>query len=105
MFWSTYNFWNDKINQCCILLEFFHPYKRACEVIWRRAEFFGAIFGPLYHLFHPNSVIPSKPRLKSIECFFTLLRLVYPKIRDTFAAQITKNKKARQYLITLQVLF
>ena len=63
-------------------LEFFHPYKHACEALWRSKHFFTSFFAPLHHHNHPKNKVVKSTKLKLIECYLVQLRLVYPSVRD-----------------------
>jgi len=64
-------------------------------------------FGPLFRLFNPNcKLIPVHPKLKTIECYFTLLRRAYPFIRDKLNTALNRHDCIGQnMLFNLQTLF
>lgn len=87
-------------------LEFFHPYKHACEVLWKHESFLYGFFAPLHHHIYPTTTVPDKPPLKILECIFTLLRLVYPSVRDKLEEAIgNADRKNRNALGNVQLLF
>ena len=89
-----------------IWLEFFHPYKHACEAIWRSPLFFNSFFAPLHHHTHANNKVSPRMKLKLIECYFVQLRLVYPTIRDELKEAIENAAdEHRQALLNVQFLF
>ena len=89
-----------------VWLEFFHPYKHACEIIWKSPHFFPSFFAPLVHHLHPESTVSIKPKLKTIECYFVILRLIYPTIRESLQEAIDNSPpEHRAALVNIQLLF
>ena len=87
-------------------LEFFHPYKHACEVLWRHESFLSGFFAPLHHHIYPTVTVPVQPKLKILECIFTLLRLVYPSVRDKLETAIRDaDRKNKNALGNVQLMF
>ena len=107
MAYSPYHLISDKVRKKTVpWLEFFHPYKHACEVLWKHQALFYGFLAPLYHHLHPKSTVPVKPKLKILECTFTLLRLVYPSVREHLATGIQRAySKNRNALGNVQLLF
>jgi len=65
-------------------MEFFHPYKKLLEDVWRKPELFYTFFAPLCHSLNPKSPVKIKPKLKLIDSYFTMLRLLWPEFRAGF---------------------
>lgn len=105
--YSQLPFFNQRVTQRTVpWLEFFHPYKHVCQMLWKFSFYFYSLFAPLVHYLHPTATVSLKPNLKQIECYFTLLRLVYPQIRDELQAAIdSAPRKNRNALVNLQLLF
>lgn len=61
---------------CFVSLGIWHPYKKACEVIWRR--WVCRYFGRLFHEIIPGSNVYGSPRLRNIVTFMSYCRLAYP---------------------------
>jgi len=63
-----------------IKLGTWHIYKQCCSVLW---DSFGPqFFGPLYHALLPNFSVRRKPKLVTLETFFTVIRLLLPLWED-----------------------
>ena len=87
-------------------LEFFHPYKHACELLWKSEHYFTSFFARLVHALHPDSTVAIKPKLKYLECQYSILRLVYPAIRDELLQAIDGSPPGyKASLQNLQLLF
>ena len=84
MVWASNNFLSGRIRLACPVMELFHPYKKILEDTWRKPEFFYTLFAPLAHSFHPNSPVKRKPKLKEIESYVTILRLLWPEFRAKY---------------------
>ena len=99
MIWASNNFLHGRITLACPVMEFFHPYKKMLEDVWRKPELFYAFFAPLAHSLNPNSPVKTKPKLKFIESYFTMLRLLWPQYRLQFRALLpTLRGKLKTHL-------
>ncbi len=107
MAYSPHHLFNpDVTKKTMIWLEFFHPYKHACEIIWKSPHFFHSFFAPLVHALHPKATVSTKPKLKLIECHFVHLRLIYPTVREQLQQAIDASPpEHRTALVNLQLLF
>lgn len=107
MVYSPHHLFAPEVTQrTMIWLEFFHPYKHACELLWKSSYFFTSFFAPLVHHLHPKSTVTMKPKLKIIECHFVHLRLIYPSIRESLQAAIDAcPPEHRAALVNVQLLF
>ena len=65
-------------------MEFFHPYKKLLEDVWRKPELFNTFFAPLSHSLNPKSPVKIKPKLKLIDSYFTMLWLLWLEFRAGF---------------------
>jgi hypothetical protein len=84
MVWAANNFLSARITLACPVMEFFHPYKKLLEDVWRKPELFYTFFAPLCHYVNPNSPVKIKPKLMFIDSYFTMLRLIWPEFRGPF---------------------
>ena len=60
-------------------LGIWHPYQKACQVVWRRWA--KRYFGPLFNALIPGANFFLKTKLRVIVTFFTYCRLAYPRFR------------------------
>jgi hypothetical protein len=95
------------LQQTVLWLEFFHPYKFACDKIWQSKHYFKSCFTPLAQALYPKATaVQKKNPLKWLECNFTLLRMVYPAVRTELDNAIQDAELARwPALKNLQLLF
>ena len=84
MVWASHNFLSPRITLGCPVMEFFHPYKKLLEDVWRKPELFYTFFAPLCHSMNSKSPVKVKPKLKLIDSYFTMLRLLWPEFRARF---------------------
>lgn len=84
MIWASNNFLSARITLGCPVMEFFHPYKKLLEDVWKKPELFYTFFAPLSHALNPKSPVKIKPKLKLIDSYFTMLRLLWPTFRAQF---------------------
>ena len=83
------NYIDRRVFLICPVLELFHPFKHLMELTWSRTEFFRCFIAPFVHVYFRSKVY-IKPSLKTIESFFTVLRLAYSEIRDEYRAMLTE---------------
>jgi hypothetical protein len=107
MAYSGFSLFNEQVlNKTVLWLEFFHPFKYSCERLWADEHYFSSFFSPLSKLLHPDKAPPKKPRLKILQCYLTLLRLVYPAVRDELALAIEESPTGNRALLeNFQLLF
>src|SRR5690606_41125854 len=56
---------NQRVTQRTVpWLEFFHPYKHVCQMLWKFSFYFYSLFAPLVHYLHPTATVSLKPNLK-----------------------------------------
>ena len=84
MVWASNNFLAGRITLGCPVMEFFHPYKKLLEDVWRKPELSYTFFAPLSHSLNPKSPVKTKPKLKLIDSYFTMLRLLWPEFRVAY---------------------
>jgi hypothetical protein len=106
MVWASNNFLSGRITLACPVMEFFHPYKKLLEDVWRAPELFYTFFAPLCHSLNPKSPVKKKPRLKLIDSYFTMLRLLWPEFRAGFhTLHRTLKGKLRAHLQNILLVF
>ena len=66
------------------------------EVIWRRDEFFRPFIAPFVHHYFKSKVY-IKPTLKTIESFFTVMRMSYANVRDELHAVLDEMPPGPAY--------
>ena len=71
------------------MMEMFHPFKHLCEVVWGKDLYLFTLFGPLVHSVDAECKVKRKPKLKQIQIWFTILRLVYPSHRERMKKLVT----------------
>ena len=89
MVWSQKNLFSGRIRLGCPVMEFFHPYKKLLEDVWKQPEFFYTFFAPLHHHFFPDSAVFANQKLKMIESIFTVVRMLWPDYRAKFHLLLT----------------
>ena len=74
-------------------------------MVWSSIYYFDSFFAPLVHALHPTHLPAKKTKLKLIECYFTLIRIGYPHVRELLTRKLgecdPQNKNA---LANLQLL-
>jgi hypothetical protein len=85
----------DMRRWCFLTLGIWHPYKKACEVIWRR--WVQRYFGRLFHEIIPASNVYGNPRLRNMVTFMSYCRLAYPQFKAQLKEAIIKAKTNKQH--------
>lgn len=87
-------------------MEFFHPYKKLLEDVWKKPELFYTFFAPLSHSLNPKSPVKIKPKLKLIDSYFTMLRLLWPEFRTEFRTLlVNQSGKLKTHLQNILLIF
>ncbi len=106
MVWASNNFLSGRISLACPVMEFFHPYKKLLEDVWKKPELFYTFFAPLSHALNPKSPVKIKPKLKLIDSYWTMLRLLWPEFRQGFRALLPElTGKLKTHLKNILLIF
>ena len=85
-------FWKER----CIVLPFWHSFKKLSECIWRNNYYYHAILVPLMDYLNPGQPVPLNMNLTQISTLFTRVRLSYPRWKHKLDQMIEQLETSNQ---------